>query len=75
MVQTIIIFSVLLTPELDSIYEELGEGQKIPVIIRMAQEYPYDIITNLPVKERAMVLKNIAKESQKPLIDFLNQFF
>ena len=69
-----IIFNVLLTPELDSIFDQVDEGQKIPVIIRMAQEYPYDIIANLPIKERAMVLKNIAKESQKPLIDFLNEF-
>ena len=74
MIQALVIFSVLLTPELDSIFKEVGEGQKIPVIIRMAQEYPYDIIANLPIKERALVLKNIAKESQKPLIDFLNQF-
>jgi len=70
----LIFFNALLTPELDSIIEQIDEGQKIPVIIRMAQEYPYDIIANLPIKERAMVLKNIAKESQKPLIDFLNEF-
>ncbi len=74
MFQVIFLFSTLLFSELASIFEELGEGQKIPVIIRMAQEYPYDIIANLPIKERAMVLKNIAEESQKPLIDFLIQF-
>jgi hypothetical protein len=74
MFQVIFLFSTLLSSELDPIFEELGEGQKNPVIIRMALEYPYDLITNLPIKERAMVLKNIAKESQKPLIDFLNQF-
>ncbi len=70
----LIFFNALLTPELDSIIEQINERQKIPVIIRMAQEYPYDIISNLPIKDRAMVLKNIAKNSQKPLIDFLNEF-
>ncbi len=67
-------FEGKLTTELHSQLASVREGEQIYVIVQMQQRYPYEEIENLSVHGRAQIFKKIAKESQRPLIDYLRQF-
>ncbi len=64
--------SVMLSPELLTQLEILPDNEKITVIVVMNSEYPFDAVKNFSIKERAEIFKEIARKSQKDLIDYLN---
>jgi len=69
-----LISSVLISPELKAQLQNAQDDEKITAIIVMNADYPYAAVENLPVKEKAQIFKEIARNSQQDLIDYLNQF-
>jgi hypothetical protein len=67
-------FKGKLTPELESQLAIRGEQEKVYVIVRMIREYPYENVKNLSISTKANTFREIALNSQKPLIDYLKQF-
>jgi bacillopeptidase F len=66
-------FEGKLTPELKSQLEVANNNEKIYVIVHMSEPYPYEEIESLSIQEKAQIFKEIARRSQKPLIDYLKQ--
>lgn len=66
--------SAFLSTELKEQLINLGEDEEFTVIVHIKAEYPYDLLEHLPIKEKAEILKVIARETQKPLVDYLRCF-
>jgi len=69
-----LISSVLITPELKFQLQNAQSGERITAIIVMNADYPYEAVDNLPLKEKAQIFKEIARNSQQDLVDYLYQF-
>jgi len=64
--------SVILSPELKVQLENLQANEKITVIVVMNTEYPFTAIEKFSLKEKAEIFKEIARNSQRDLLDYLN---
>ena len=69
-----LISSVLITPELKFQLQNAQSGERITAIIVMNADYPYEAVDNLPLREKAQIFKEIARNSQQDLVDYLYQF-
>jgi bacillopeptidase F len=69
----LLVSSVLISPELKVQLENLQDNEKITAIIVMKAEYPFEALENLPIKQKAQIFKEIANNSQRDLINYLNQ--
>lgn len=60
-----------LTPELAAQIEEASPDEFISCIVIMKEKYPYHEMRNNTVHEKIVTYQRIARESQSPLIDYL----
>lgn len=68
-------FKGKMTPELREQLAKASPDEKIFVIVHMKREYPHKEIRKIPdIKTRADIMREIAYESQKPLIEWLKKF-
>jgi len=61
----------------DQLKEQINFAEKdawLNAVIFMKQSYPYENLSNLTIKQRAEIFKEISKMSQEPVIQFLKNF-
>lgn len=60
-----------ITPELSKILKDTPPQEKIPVLVHMTTEYPYEEVKDFSPQEQCIVFKTIAHNSQKDILDYL----
>lgn len=60
-----------MTPALTDMIADAPSGEKIYVIVHMSERYPFEMLDGMSYQDKGQVLKNIAKNSQEEIIDFL----
>jgi len=61
-----------MTPELVEILKNTPPQEKVFVIVHMNTEYPYDQIQGMTPGDKCQVFKNVAENSQEPVIQYLS---
>ncbi len=64
----------VLSTKLKATLENANDTSKIYVIIHLKQNYPFDTVENLTPEQKAKVFKEIASNSQRELIRYLENY-
>lgn len=70
-------FEGKITPELRSELNSSNTSKSVDlhyVIVHMNREYPYKTLRTKSVREKSRTFREIANQSQQPLVDYLNQY-
>ncbi len=60
-----------ITPELADILNKSSLNQQITVIVHMNTEYPAERLKGLDIAERAAIMKDIARSSQRDIVQYI----
>jgi bacillopeptidase F len=67
-------FDGKLTSELEAYIKSASAGEKIPVIVHLREQYPYEEIQHLTRQEKIEIFEQVAQQCQEPFINYLQQF-
>ncbi|MEO0126158.1 MAG: S8 family serine peptidase [candidate division WOR-3 bacterium] len=63
-----------ISPQLQEQLIKISDDTRIEVLVIINQPYPNNTLGDLTIKQKAEVFKSIARNSQKPIIEFLQRF-
>ncbi|MEO0136016.1 MAG: S8 family peptidase [candidate division WOR-3 bacterium] len=63
-----------ISPQLQEQLIKISDDTRIEVLVIINQPYPNNTLGDLTIKQKAEVFKSIARDSQKPIMEFLQRF-